>query len=299
MRSPTVVVRANYKRIGWLEGHVDQALVASFQAIPEIEDASLFTTTVTHQLKGFGYLCASNVKVPNRGDGRRGIVAIVAIKEPEKLYIEVSRCRPRKKDIFKVQQPDATGAVVLCRTRRRPQLDQSFADTWITRQRVLTDQDYQSYLKSDEWRRIKQVASKREHYQKCWLCGATENLELHHRSYKWLGTPHAMRGLVAMCRTCHGGTHDYAKRNGLSVRRATNRLKKEKRRFSPMNNKLTDISLMPFGQHKGKLMQDVPAGYLHWLWVNGKKEDHSCPVAQYIKENLHALRQEYRDGIWA
>lgn len=65
-----------------------------------------------------------------------------------------------------------------------------------------------------------------------------------------------------------------------------------------MNNKLIDLSLMPFGLHKGKLMQDVPAGYLHWLWVNGKKEDQSCPVAQYIKENLHALRQEYRDGIW-
>lgn len=61
---------------------------------------------------------------------------------------------------------------------------------------------------------------------------------------------------------------------------------------------LNDTDPMPFGKHKGIPMQDVPAAYLHWLWVNGKKESKTCPVASYIKENLTALKQEYPDGIW-
>jgi len=61
---------------------------------------------------------------------------------------------------------------------------------------------------------------------------------------------------------------------------------------------LTDKDPMPFGKHKGTWMQYVPAGYLHWLWVNGKKEDCLCPVAGYIRHNLKTLQQEHPDGIW-
>ena len=61
---------------------------------------------------------------------------------------------------------------------------------------------------------------------------------------------------------------------------------------------LTDTDKMPFGKHKGELMQDVPASYLHWLWSNGKKEDRLCPVADYIRRNLYVLELEYQDGIW-
>ena len=46
-------------------------------------------------------------------------------------------------------------------------------------------------------------------------------------------------------------------------------------------------------------MQDVPASYLHWLWTNGKKDDKTCKVADYIRRNLNTLKQEHRDGIWA
>ena len=61
---------------------------------------------------------------------------------------------------------------------------------------------------------------------------------------------------------------------------------------------MNDTDPMPFGKHKGQPIQDVPASYLHWLWANGKKDDKQCPVADYIRRNLHALKQEYPDGIW-
>lgn len=60
---------------------------------------------------------------------------------------------------------------------------------------------------------------------------------------------------------------------------------------------LTDTDPMPFGKHKGEPMQDVPASYLHYLWTNGLK-DSKASVADYIRRNLDALKQEHKDGIW-
>jgi len=59
-----------------------------------------------------------------------------------------------------------------------------------------------------------------------------------------------------------------------------------------------DTDKMTFGKHKGTMMQDIPASYLHYLWVNGKEHDKVCPVADYIRRNLSALKQEYKNGIW-
>lgn len=65
-----------------------------------------------------------------------------------------------------------------------------------------------------------------------------------------------------------------------------------------MSTELTDQSPMPFGKHKGDPMEDVPASYFHYLWTNGMESDHKSPVANYIRENLSALKQEYPNGIW-
>jgi len=62
---------------------------------------------------------------------------------------------------------------------------------------------------------------------------------------------------------------------------------------------------MPFGLHKGVRMQDVPAQYFHWLWVNGMRDRKPSAsfapgnvVADYTRRNLDALKQEHKDGIW-
>lgn len=62
---------------------------------------------------------------------------------------------------------------------------------------------------------------------------------------------------------------------------------------------LDDTSPMPFGKHRGEPMQDVPASYFHYLWTNGKREDKLCPVADYIRRNLEALKLEHKDGLWS
>jgi hypothetical protein len=44
-------------------------------------------------------------------------------------------------------------------------------------------------------------------------------------------------------------------------------------------------------------MQDVPAGYLHWLY-HQEDFDRQSEIGLYIKENLHALKMENEDLIW-
>lgn len=66
-----------------------------------------------------------------------------------------------------------------------------------------------------------------------------------------------------------------------------------------MTEHLSDTDPMPFGKFRGQPMQDVPASYLFWLWTNGKSGDRFCPVADYIRRNLAALRMEFKDGIWS
>lgn len=62
--------------------------------------------------------------------------------------------------------------------------------------------------------------------------------------------------------------------------------------------KLTDTSEMPFGKFKGKLMQDVPVDYLHYLWHKGMKNEDTS-VANYIRDNLDVLKSENKDLIWS
>ena len=65
---------------------------------------------------------------------------------------------------------------------------------------------------------------------------------------------------------------------------------------------LTDDDPMPFGKYgpgrEERIMGDVPASYLHWLWVNGKRDDKNCSVADYIRRNKTSLELDYPDGIW-
>jgi 5-methylcytosine-specific restriction endonuclease McrA len=101
------------------------------------------------------------------------------------------------------------------------------ADTWRERQESLKGLPYVDYLKSQEWLNIKRVARTRPHYQKCFLCGTTQRLEIHHRNYKWLGTKDAMRNLIALCRDCHQSVHDIARKQDITVAYASRKIRKE------------------------------------------------------------------------
>ena len=47
---------------------------------------------------------------------------------------------------------------------------------------------------------------------------------------------------------------------------------------------LDDDSLMPWGKHEGKRMEDVPDKYLKWIYWKGQID---APVKLYVEEYLH------------
>ncbi|KAA9001524.1 hypothetical protein FJU31_06100 [Stenotrophomonas cyclobalanopsidis] len=116
-------------------------------------------------------------------------------------------------------------------------LDEIYADTWIRRDAMLGDRSYADYLRSDGWRQVKEKARGRPNYQKCEFCDCLE-VELHHTSYKWLGTKDELRAIISLCRAHHQEVHDMAKAAGVSVRVATNRLRKVYKPHCGMPNRV-------------------------------------------------------------
>lgn len=52
---------------------------------------------------------------------------------------------------------------------------------------------------------------------------------------------------------------------------------------------LTDQSIIGFGKHKGKMLSQVPADYLLWLYDQPRLDP---KLKVYIEENKDALNQE-------
>jgi hypothetical protein len=73
--------------------------------------------------------------------------------------------------------------------------------------------------------------------------------------------------------------------------------------------KLNDQSRMPFGIHKDKRMERVPASYLLWLWEGETNEnpfwsadrasmrEDRAAVYDYIVENFSSLETEAKDFV--
>ena len=108
-------------------------------------------------------------------------------------------------------------------------LDVTYSDTWKTRSNNLS-MPYSEFLKSDHWLAVKKKAAlRKDKYGSCEVCGTTKNIELHHTSYKWIGTKNELCNVIPLCRTHHQKVHDVAKETGTSVRRATIAVRKRYR----------------------------------------------------------------------
>jgi hypothetical protein len=95
----------------------------------------------------------------------------------------------------------------------------TYKDTWETRDQVLTN--YKEYLESDEWKMVKQELKQKRKFQKCRACGNKRCIQLHHKTYQWVGTKYEELGIIALCIKCHRKVHNYARNKNVSVERAT------------------------------------------------------------------------------
>lgn len=59
--------------------------------------------------------------------------------------------------------------------------------------------------------------------------------------------------------------------------------------------KLEDRSIMPFGRHHGKRLDQVPASYLLWCLDQEWCAREWPPLIEYIKKNMKALELEVKE----
>ena len=56
--------------------------------------------------------------------------------------------------------------------------------------------------------------------------------------------------------------------------------------------KLTDDSKMPFGMHRDKRLEDVPADYLLFMY---EKDRLGPALREYVEENMDVLKKEINE----
>ena len=71
--------------------------------------------------------------------------------------------------------------------------------------------EYESYLKSDEWRDKKNRRMKIDGY-KCRACGSTHNLQVHHLNYYSVGHEDVWKDIATICDDCHVLIHNFMSR---------------------------------------------------------------------------------------
>jgi len=67
--------------------------------------------------------------------------------------------------------------------------------------------DYRSFLKSDYWKKVRQIVISRDK-RCCIKCGRSDNLHVHHKTYEHHLIEHLYLGdLITLCKGCHQTEH--------------------------------------------------------------------------------------------
>ena len=93
--------------------------------------------------------------------------------------------------------------------RPKPQQQQQRGKGKKRKKRVVREKttgDYQSYIRSAEWLRIREL---KFHYagRKCERCGSARELQVHHKTYARLGNEY-LADLEVLCGACHERHHE-------------------------------------------------------------------------------------------
>lgn len=74
---------------------------------------------------------------------------------------------------------------------------------------VFVRPDYYKYIQSSAWKK-KRAKAIRHHGGKCSICGTTEAIQVHHKTYARLGRER-MKDLQLLCEPCHENHHEGSK----------------------------------------------------------------------------------------
>ena len=74
------------------------------------------------------------------------------------------------------------------------------------RQRAKRKAEYDQFMQSEEWQDIRTVMLDIYNHQ-CDVCGATEDLQVHHLTYERFGGDERTTDLQVLCKPCHEKAH--------------------------------------------------------------------------------------------
>lgn len=99
----------------YIDGVIKGDVVIALEAVSDTRAYTFHMKSIA-ALKSLGFEVRKDVVVPNRGDGRKGLIDIIAVRGSEVLAIELDWHTPRLKSLFKIQHyKSATGRAVVCR----------------------------------------------------------------------------------------------------------------------------------------------------------------------------------------
>ena len=76
-----------------------------------------------------------------------------------------------------------------------------------TKKQRLPRTEYRNYIRSEAWRKVRARYWKSKLLKTCYLCDASSNLQLHHKTYKRLGCE-KLTDLIPLCDECHRYLHE-------------------------------------------------------------------------------------------
>ena len=91
-------------------------------------------------------------------------------------------------------------------------------------------EQYQQYLKSDIWKKIRQQVIKRD--RTCTKCGEKKHLVVHHFGYPLVLGEETMDMLTTLCESCHNILHGGLPRSMPRADRVKAKKLKKKRKFA-------------------------------------------------------------------
>jgi len=95
------------------------------------------------------------------------------------------------------------------------------------RKHLTPKEDYREYLRSPHWQKVRRKFLGT--HKRCYLCGTTKRLSVHHKTYKRRGWER-MTDLLCLCWPCHKKVHEYLdankdKNTGITLWNAADKLK--------------------------------------------------------------------------
>lgn len=67
--------------------------------------------------------------------------------------------------------------------------------------------NYAKFLKTSYWKKVRLLVFKRDGF-KCVICGSTENINVHHSTYKHhFDELNHLDDLITLCKNCHNEAH--------------------------------------------------------------------------------------------